>query len=85
LISVGIFSVLYQPIPKGNFVGTFGYQKFEKSPFSFQKGGALDPFFRTQPPLLEETNNSHGFLQKKSPIKFQKRVPAKSYTTKIPT
>ena len=62
-VSVGIFLVFYQPIPKENWVGTFRYPK---------KGGS-GPLFVHFAPLLRKKRNSRGIFQKKEfPQNLQK-------------
>jgi hypothetical protein len=62
LVSVGIFSVFYQPMMKENSVGTFQYQKMAGAPFSLQKGGLWTPFGALSP-SFEGKRVSRGFFQ----------------------
>ncbi len=58
----------------------FGIIKLAGAPFSLQKRGLWTPFGALSPPFGKRV--SRGFFQKKCSQNFQKRVRAKSYSTK---
>ncbi len=62
----------------------FGIIKLVGAPFSLQKGGLWTLFGALSPPF-EGKRVARGFFQKKCFQKLQNRVPAKFYSTKIPT
>ncbi len=82
------FSVLPIPIPENISVRTFGIkilagapQKIGGSPL-FPKKGGLRPPFCNFALLLKKKRE---FFKKRVPAKSSKDVPAKTYSTKIPT
>jgi hypothetical protein len=67
-VSVGIFLVFYQPIPKENWVGTFRYPK---------KGGSGPLFVHFAPLLRKKKGIPAEFFKKRVPAKSSKGVPLK--------
>jgi hypothetical protein len=76
-VSVGIFLIFYQPIPKKNLVGTFQYCKFDGNLLFTQKG-ALAPFLMHLSQLFEECRSSHQIVRKRSSRQISARQKNKS-------
>jgi hypothetical protein len=86
LVGIGwYFPGIYHTDTKGNLDWFILVSKFWQEPLFPSKKGGFGPLLEHSAPLLREKRVSRGFIQKKSSQKLQKRVPAKSYSKKIPT
>ena len=88
----GIFSVFTIPIPKENSVSIFGIkklagapQKIGGSPLFPKKGGPRPPLCTLCPPFEEKKELPRNYSKKEFPQNLKIGVPAKAYSTTIPT
>ncbi len=70
-VSVGIFPVFSQPIPKENLVGMFRYCTFGGNPF-FPSQGGFCPLFDGPSPSFEGKTSSRWMYKKEFPQNFTK-------------
>ncbi len=70
-VSVGIFPVFSQPIPKEYSIGTFRYCTFGGNPFFPSKGGFC-PLFDVSSPPFEEKISSRQIYKNEDSAKFHK-------------